>query len=64
MLLSGRARINAMKDKSFDEDDDAAAATVNRKKLSDVKVRSLGLCTPFDSADAVVDNFPLIITTA
>ncbi len=40
----GRARINAIKDKSFDEDDDAAAATVNRKKLSDVKVRALGLC--------------------
>ena len=35
-----RARINAIKDKDFD-DDDTAAASINRKKLSDVKVRSL-----------------------
>ncbi len=35
-----RARISAIKDKDFD-DDDTAAASINRKKLSDVKVSLL-----------------------
>ena len=33
-----RARISAIKEKSFDDDDDAVTAAGNRKKLSDVKV--------------------------